>query len=287
MKFAVVGSNGLLGTHLYLKLKEVNEEVFGISRTKSIFTKYNCDAASFDAIEKIILKEKPDIVVNCAKYKGKTDNAEKERKEAYISNVVIVKNLVAIQKEIPFKLIQISTDWIYSGFEEEIYTEESIPYPLNFYGLSKLLAEQEIIFKSKDYLILRTTGLFGEEHPPKNFYARLKYSLEKNEKFYAAFDQYSQPISALELSKIIYQLSKQNECGLFNATGGEYLSRYDFAKKIARFLGLNEAQIEKISSDFREIRIPKYLKVDNSKIEKKLGRKMKNIDEMLKELKVT
>ena len=44
--------------------------------------------------------------------------------------------------------IQISTDFIFEG-KEGPYSEESVPQPINYYGLSKYQAEKKLIAKNR------------------------------------------------------------------------------------------------------------------------------------------
>ena len=89
------------------------------------------------------------LIIHCAAY---TDvaKAEVERKECFTTNVLGTRALASLG--IP--IIYISTDYIFDG-EDGNYKEDDIPYPVNFYGLSKLLGEYEV--QNTEHRIIRTS----------------------------------------------------------------------------------------------------------------------------------
>ena len=71
-------------------------------------------------------------------------NCEDDKKLAMQINFNNTKNLVdAIKKYPKIKFILISTPCVFNG-KDGMFLENSIPYPVNFYGLTKLLAEKEV-----------------------------------------------------------------------------------------------------------------------------------------------
>jgi dTDP-4-dehydrorhamnose reductase len=283
-KIVVLGSGGLLGSYLYRTGKARGHDIVGISRTASPSVDIAGDATDRVWLEKMILRTKCEVVINALKFKGSTDECERRRDDCWKANFCVPASLASLQNKYDFTLVHMSTDWVFEGKRGVVYDEESLPYPQNFYALSKFAAELAVS-RARKYLVLRTTGLFGFEQPPRNFFARLLDANENRKPFDAAADQYSQPISALELSNLVYELLQKNVSDmLLMATGPEYLSRYQFARKVASVLGLDECLIRKVRSAHRIIGIPRYLRVNISKTETLLDSKIKDLSEMVREL---
>jgi dTDP-4-dehydrorhamnose reductase len=284
----ILGSNGLLGSHLYRVGKERGFETIGLSKTRSNTVDITGDATEAEWLKTQIERAACDVLINAVKFKGTTDDCEIRRQDCWNTNYSVPSSLASIQERLGFQLVHISTDWIFEGKRGTIYNETSIPYPQNFYALSKLAAEIAVTSQAQSFLILRTTGLFGLEQPPRNFLARLLEALQTGNTFPAAGDQYSQPISALELATLTYELLEK---GIHNrilmATGPDYVSRYQFARTAASALGLRSQRIKKVTSDRRKIRIPRYLRTDINPTEEILGHKIKHLVEMIRELNAT
>ena len=285
MKILILGSSGLLGSYLYRLAKAEGRNVTGLSRSKTRFTDVQCDAQDRPRLEEIIEAGKFGAVINAIKYKGSTDQCETDRQECWKTNAELPAFLARLQKKHGFLLVHVSTDWVFEGKEGEVYSEESEPRPVNYYSESKLAAEKEVEASANRFLIVRTTGIFGFEEPARNTFARLLAAAKKGEKFEAATDQFSQPISCLELSRIIYDLIDRKATGVFIADGRDYVSRYELALRIAKFFKIGEKTVSPRDSTGRAIQIPKFLKVDVSKAEKAIGRRIRGLEEMFQELK--
>ncbi|MFH1095059.1 MAG: sugar nucleotide-binding protein, partial [Candidatus Micrarchaeota archaeon] len=155
MKIAIFGSNGLLGTAASRQFAAGGHQVVRISRSEE--ADYAADASDIAAVEKIVSREKPEVVLNAIKSAQSTDAAEEQRAVAWASNVIVPQNLASLCEKFSCKLVHISSDWVYEGRESEVYTEESLPYPQNFYAYTKAVAEERVRLLCPGSLILRTT----------------------------------------------------------------------------------------------------------------------------------
>ena len=139
---------------------------------------------------------------------------EEQRDEAMKINVISTKNLVdVIQIKKPStQFIHISTPCVFSG-KSGMYVESSIPYPVNFYGLTRLLGEY-IVEKLPQYTIIRTNYVSKKKWPyPKAFTDR--------------FGTYLFPDG---VAQGIYDIQKENVSGIIHVVGDKKISLYDFAK---------------------------------------------------------
>lgn len=280
IKILILGATGVVGFHFARELRK-KHSVVTASRS-SPGTDFRIDASDNASLERLIIRNSPDVVVNAVKPPMPADEMEANRELAYALNVRLPSSLAALQEKRAFRLLHISSDWVYAGREGAIYTEESETGPLNYYAETKLLAERAIADAGGNFLILRTEGVFGYDERGSNFLLRLRNSGVAGKKVFAASDQFSQPISGAELARLAAALIGKGTTGLFNCTGSEYVSRLEFAQRACKFFGF-DAEIESCSANDRKMRIPQYLRVDNSKVERLAGR-IKTLDAQFKDI---
>ena len=122
--------------------------------------------------------------------------------------------------------------------------------PINYYGRSKMSAENIIRNSSFEYIIARTQVLYGSGKGVRdNFATWVINALRANEKIRVVNDQRGTPTYVHDLSEGLYKLLQNKEYGLYHISGGDSISRYDFALKIAEVFELNKELIEAISSE--------------------------------------
>ena len=133
--------DGLLGSEL---LKQTNWEY--VSRKKN-----NKDLYS---LLPIIVSNEADVIVNCiANTNTYSDNKESMLDTNYKFVVQLVNELNLIKK----KLVQISTDYVYTN-SIKYAKETDVPvHNATWYGYSKMLADGYVETFSKNYLICRMT----------------------------------------------------------------------------------------------------------------------------------
>lgn len=187
--------------------------------------------------ESTILKEGPDIVINSAAF-VEVDRCEEEKEYAYKINSLGVKHIVRAASIMNSYLVHVSTDYVFDG-EMGLYSEASIPNPINYYGLSKMLGDAFAM--SYDHsLIVRTSGVFGSKRNfPRFVLERLK---EKQE--VPVIEGYYSPISAKKLATAIKCAIDLKLHGILNIAGRR-TSRFDFARLIAKQSNLDEDLVKR------------------------------------------
>ena len=271
----------MVGFHLARELEKSHEVKTAAHSSKKV--DFNLDASDSKSLEKTIAKASPDAVINAVKFPLSVDEMELQKEAAYRLNTLLPENLARLQGKCSFKLVQVSTDGVYEGREGETYSEESPTYPKNYYCYTKALAEERIRVLSPDYLILRTEGVFGHDERGANFFLRLKKAAEEKREFWAADDQFSQPICGIEFARMARILIEKKASGAYNVTGADYLSRYQLAERICKSMGWG-CKLVKTSIKQRGMPVQSSLKVDNSKVEKLAG-KILSLNRQLEDLK--
>lgn len=259
----------MVGFHLAERLSEKHEVVRAArsSASADVRADLSTEAGIASALEC-----RPDAVINAVKPALSVDEIEVRRQEAYSLNTLLPERLAKRQEKSGFRLIHISTDGIYPGGEGKIYNEEALAYPPNYYCYTKVLAEERIIGIAKDYLILRTEGVFGYDEKGTNFFMRMADAAKRGAAFSAASDYFSQPICGMELARLADSLITKEKAGIYNACGKDAVSRHQLACKIKEQMGWQGLEIKKSSIRDRKIPMQGHLRVDVSKIEKHAGK---------------
>jgi len=243
----ITGANGLLGQKLVCDFHPHYKVIACDLSPESFISSANLSYESLDITNRRqfgfqITFYHPEVIINAAAYTD-VDGCEIHKDKAWATNVGGVRNLVNLCKKVRIKLIHLSTDYVFNG-EEGPYSEDDPPDPVNFYGETKLESEKIIKDGRIDFLIIRTNVLYGFGNKVKpNFFLSLLDKLSKNEKIKIVTDQFNNPTLVDNLSLCILEMAKKDISGIYHVAGSEYLSRYDFATKVASKFNLDENNI--------------------------------------------
>ena len=119
-----------------------------------------CDLMHVDAIETLISRERPRMVVNAAAFTN-VNAAEVEPAIAFRVNAHAVARLAATLAELGIPLVHFSTDYVFPGDATVPYVESDTLGPLNQYGRSKAAGENAVRAAGGPHLILRTSWVYG------------------------------------------------------------------------------------------------------------------------------
>lgn len=255
MKVLITGSNGLLGQKLLHKLRQ--DTSFDLVATskgenrvseKEGYTYFDLDITNNNAVAQLIARENPQVVINTAAMTN-VDLCEDEKQSCDALNVDAVKYLADACANIGAHLIQISTDFIFDG-EDGPYTEEDIPNPLSYYGISKLKSEELLKAHAVKWTVLRTIIVFGvgEKLSKGNIVIWAKEALIKGDPLNIVDDQFRAPTLADDLADICILAAKKKAHGIFNASGKDIMSIYEIVERIAKHYGNTTENLNKIST---------------------------------------
>lgn len=268
-KILIFGSSGRLGEYIKKKFKN-KFRLFAIGYKKK---KYQVDLLNKSEILKIIIKNKPDVIINCA---GATDVEKciKNYNYAYRGNTIIPRNIVSVLKDYKNKphIIHFSTDQVYDNNKSR--SAEKDLNLSNNYSKTKFYGEKEIR-KIKNYTIIRT-NFFGNLLSKKNmsFSDFIRVSLQKNKKIKIAENIYYNPINIENLIKYLELIIKKNIRGTYNIGSKNNISKFNFAKMICKFYKLDSSLIIPYISNFKNNNRPLNTSTDVRKFEKKIKKKM-------------
>lgn len=206
------------------------------------------DVTNRDALQKIIYTLSPDVVIYCV---GAHDfeRTQKEPKLADALNNVAALAAASTCEKSDILFIYLSHSFVFAGDEGGgNYSEKEIPRPNTAYGTSMYTAEYILQKSFSNYLIIRTTDVFGRSYQSRrcSFLEFVENHLVSGKSFYADDLVKNGHVSALLLGKIIYLCIENNIIGrILNFSSPNAMTRYELAVLIAEMIGADASLIGK------------------------------------------
>ena len=285
-KLLVTGASGLLGKKI-VELAQNDFIITPIHKTRPLHSSsVKLDVTESLAVLNLLNKLEPDVVIHTAS-ETNVDKCEIEKEHAWKINAEGTRNLAEACQNVNAKLVYVSTDYVFDG-EKGLYTEEDKPNPVNYYGVTKLEGEKQVIEHCKNYAILRTSVLYGWHPWKQNFATWIINKLEQQQKITVVEDHYNTPTLTDNLAEITLEAIQKDLQGLYHALGSERVSRYAFAKQLAKAFNLDPNLIKPIKMSQLTAWVakrPKDSSLNTDKIQKQLKTKPLNITEGLNRMK--
>lgn len=256
MKILVIGGTGLVGSS-FISFSKKKKTIIAPSHK-------DLDVTNKKNVDQFLSRVKPDFVINFSAYIN-IDEAEKERDNkdsiTWKVNVKGVENLVAACKKNSAFLIQISTDAVFPGtkkypgpYHESSPTAKNYS-EINWYGYSKLKAEEKIEKLLKNYAIVRISHPFGNPRSDKDLVVKTIRDIKRGVGLFA--DQLFTPTFIDDLTNAILQIIAKKHMGIYHVACGEVVSRIEFGRYIAGKLRLKEKLIPASMEDFLIRHVPR------------------------------
>lgn len=229
MKFFITGIGGQLGYDVDLELKSRGYNDILAPTLEEL------DITDKAKVREVLLTYKPDVIFHCAAYTA-VDKAEDNKEACYNVNVLGTKNITECAKELGSKLIYISTDYVFNGTKEGMYVETDKADPINYYGETKYLGEEEVR-KYDNHIITRISWVFGING--NNFIKSMLRLSETRDSLSVVSDQVGSPTYTKDLSKVLVDMALSEKKGTYHVTNDEFCSWYEFAKYIFESNNIN------------------------------------------------
>jgi dTDP-4-dehydrorhamnose reductase len=286
MKILVTGSNGLLGQKLTALIgQDKTVKLIATARGQSVIPVqgeyFSMDVTEPSDVESVISKTKPDVIIHTAAMTN-VDHCETQREACWKANVTAVEHLVRVCEKYNVHLIHVSTDFIFDGSHGPLDENEK-PAPVNYYGESKLAAEQAVQNSKLKWAILRTVLVYGitNDMSRSNIVLWVKNSLEQGKTIQVVNDQWRTPTLAEDLAMGCYLAAKKKATGVYNISGKDFLSPFDIAQKTAAYFKLDNSLIK--ATDSTQFKQPAKRPLTTGfiidKARKELGYEPKSFDE--------
>jgi dTDP-4-dehydrorhamnose reductase len=243
-KVLITGASGYIGGNLRNYLKTKGYCVYGVT-SKEVPEEgiYRVDITDSQALFNILDEVKPDAVIHTAALNS-LSACEKNPKLAMKLNVETTGNICDAMCKInpSAKLVFTSSDYVFDG-ERGNYREADAVDPKTVYGRTKVLAENVIKENLENYIICRTSNVYGKGG---NFFSFVSEALEQNRTVDVFDAVFFTPTYIDYLLGSLVELVELDFRGVVHVAGRERVSRYDFALKVAEVLGKEKTLVKPV-----------------------------------------
>ena len=184
----------------------------------------------------------PDAIIHTAAI-ANVDACEIRSETARLLNAEIPGRLAELCAKRGVRLIHISTDAVFDGTKDSVYTEEDAPNPLSIYARTKLDGETAVLSVNADAVVARVNffgwSLSGKRSLSEYFVNHLSSGKECD----GFTDVCFCPLFVGDLADTLVRMLEKDLSGLYHVVGSEAMTKYDFGVKIARQFGFDEGLI--------------------------------------------
>ena len=280
------GLTGLVGSRIAEMLAD-KYEFFNMDLTTGV------DITDKTKIENFVKEHPAEVMIHLAAYtdvNGAYAQTDDKEGICYRVNVEGTKNIARVCQENKIYLINISTDFVFSGTKTESYLETDPRDPIEWYGQTKAWAEEEIEKTVEHYAIARIGYPFRAKFETKlDTVAKTKQGLADGTLYPQFSDMIITPTYIDDLAGVIELMIAKKPQGIFHLHSSSSLSPFELAKKIATTFGFDPTSVKEGSLEeylkTTDRPYQKSLRMSNQKVQAELGVKLMTIDEALVDIK--
>lgn len=256
MRVLIIGSTGVIGSHLGETLKQKGNEVFGTSRHVDANDQYSFRldlANTVNAIEVVSRLPKMDAVVISA---GMTGLSECE-KNPELSRVVNVSSQVEIAKWFVEsgcqKVVFLSSNRVFDGKAANVKSDAEYS-PMTEYGRQKTQAEEQILGLGDATRVIRFTKVLSEN---SKLLVDWVIKIRAEEQISAFTDVSISPITKKSACAVIESVLFSASASIVQASAVDEISYFEMACSIAEQLGADKSIVrQQIASEVGEKSLP-------------------------------
>jgi dTDP-4-dehydrorhamnose reductase len=312
MRLYVTGGTGLVGSNIIKVAQEqyqaeIIASLYGPPPSVAVnYTLDPLDMSDHEAVKAAIRKHKPDVVIHAAALLDQ-QMLHRERKLSWSIMVEGARAFAHACREIGARFIFISSDWVFDG-HEALVDEDSPPFPVNFYGITKMAVERELsAMDGLNYGVARLAGVYGLNYAIPNMTRWVQgVGFGDLPNYYANCLKQGQPIRvwqddsindmghptlATDGADMVLRLAQHSANGIFHCFGSEAINRVELARRTAEMFGGDGASVlavalpDDVRADHAHIRIPYRGVASIEKTAKTLGRRAFNVVDGLRAFK--
>lgn len=229
------------------------------------------DLSRPDGVAAAVSSVHPDVIVNAAAYTA-VDRAEQDPAACFAVNAESVAELAQQAFRLGALLIHYSTDYVFDGAQRTPYLETDPTAPINTYGRSKLVGEQEIVRSGCRHLILRTSWVYAMRG--SNFVLTILKLARERPQLRIVNDQvgaptWSRDVAAATLAAVDRSTPLE---GLYHVAAGGETTWFEFAQRILTLSGITIPVVPIPTSGYpTPAARPAYSVLDSGRFEQATG----------------
>ena len=203
---------------------------------------------STPCLMKVIREVRPEALIHTAA-EGSVDAVEGRLDDHRWLNVDLPGQLAAQCADTDAAFVHVSSNAVFGGSKKP-YGDSSVHSPISDYGRLKAAAEVKVLETNPRALIARPILMYGWPFPGsrRNPVAHWVTELRQGRTVRVVDDVVSEPLSAEDCARAIWQGLDLGLSGPCNMSGGEPLTLFNFAQMTCEVFGLDASGLEQIHS---------------------------------------
>lgn len=162
---------------------------------------------------------------------------------AWRVNVCATEYIVDACRRSGKHLLYVSTDYVFDG-TKDVYREDDKPHPLGWYAITKYEGERRVGTLGPFGLTIRIANPYKRRDSKKlDFVHKIIDRLQSGQSVRAPKDQIFVPTLVDDIAQAIDVLVGKSASGVYHVVGGQALSPYDAACRIATTYGFDASRI--------------------------------------------
>ena len=256
MNILIIGANGFTGRRILNDL--VAREIYNITacslrndiKSGDGYQFIRADIRNASEVRALFKEVCPDVVINTSAL-SVPDFCETHHNEARATNITAVEHLARACEQYGSRFIHLSTDFVFDGRTDRLYTEEDEPNPVNYYGITKLEGEERVAEYCGNYAIVRVVVVYGKALPGQhgNIVQLVANKLRSGETIRVVSDQWRTPTFVGDISYAVEQLMHHPRNGIYHICGSDCVSIADIAYRVAEVLKLDRSLILPVTTE--------------------------------------
>jgi dTDP-4-dehydrorhamnose reductase len=230
VRVLVTGGTGYLGRVIVDRYAAQHDDVHALWHRQAAgasdgVTWHRTELADKDDTDALVARLRPDLVVHTA-YSMTVD--------ADVVNGSAPGDLATASRTVGARFVHLSTDVVFDGSRGG-YGEDDAVHPITPYGRAKAVGEQVVRAADPDALIVRTSLLYGGTTPGPQ--ERLVARALDGDDVAFFVDEVRNVVQVDDLADAVVELAERTTTGVLHVAGADAISRYDFARLLARSAG--------------------------------------------------
>ncbi|MBD1578030.1 dTDP-4-dehydrorhamnose reductase, partial [Vibrio sp. S11_S32] len=228
MKVLITGCHGQVGHCLVQQLQnKAKVDVLALDVV-------GLDITNKEQVFSIVTDYKPDFIINAAAHTA-VDKAESEQALSMAINTYGAAYLAQAAHSVGAVMLHISTDYVFEGNKDGLYSEIDTTNPQGVYGITKLAGELAVEEACPRHIILRTAWVFGEHG--YNFVKTMLKLGKERETLSIVGDQFGGPTFSGDIASALIKIAEQIQSGseawgVYHFSGSPHVSWFEFAEAI-------------------------------------------------------
>ena len=242
MKILLLGSNGMLGTDVSFVLNASGHEVISIDHQQLDVTNESHIGECLSGFSGI------DYIINCTGF-TRVDDCESQFSDAVLVNGTACEYLAKHCARLNIPLVHFSTDYVFDGTLDRPYRENDSCHPINKYGQSKWIGEDNIQKFGSQFYIFRIQWLYGQNG--HHFIKSILNAVESGKPLSIVCDQWGSPSWTRDIARCVTGFLEQDPpTGTYHLANTGYTTWYDFANYFLHYLDINVAVNQQTTFEF-------------------------------------